>query len=532
MDPIVTQTDDGNFILDDGFSAPKKMFAAQVSAPTLARLQALAAQSSQGPNTPIQVSPERMAQVAQQTGLAVPSPTPAAPDAGGAPASGPVPIEVGNPTPLPLAGQAAPVLADASQPAAPALQPQPSIASAPREALGAGLPGLFGGGGGMQVSTTTQVAPKLSRGDMAKLEASMDATAAAERKRAEIAAQNQAHQAGIMQDEAERQKIEIAREAEREAERQRTVDTQMADIQETVRELQTKEVDPNRRWKSMSTGGQIGTAISLMLGALGAALTKGPNYALDMYEKAIDRDIDAQKSEIAKAQSVVGLKNNMLSQIMAKGGSERQAAAALRAQKLDEAQAYMRAEAMRTGSAEAAAQADAAIAAAEERKQKALAELKLATQDRVTIQTSPASNSAMADITKRAVGLPGGGVAYAPDDESARKIREQSATTMSIHDKTNRLIALTKNHTGKVVPGQVKDEVKSLITDLVQDYAKAKQAGAMSDDEFDRMAGLFKDPSSLFVADSRAISAAQTFRQRSDAQFINTLRANRMLGAQ
>lgn len=530
----VTKTPEGDYLYDNGFSAPRLMVRSTLSAGAVNNLEALASQSQSGGAPLVSVSPDRMAAVAQQTGLTMP----AAPvDTGpSGPAPGRVSLDVGAPTPLPLAGQtpaAEPQQQSAATPQSQTPQSQTPQMQAPGMSPPSMAPGLPGfGGGGMAIQTTTQVMPKLSRSDIKGLSDAADVTAAAEAKAIEVKAQGMAKQAEIQQLDSMRQGFQNAAEQESEAARQNEINAQMADIQESVKEYNSKEVDPDRRWKSMGGGSKAGTVISLMLGAMGAAFTKGPNYALEQYERSIDRDIDAQKTEIAKSRDAVGLKNNMMSQLMAKGTSERQAQAALRVQRMEELQTGIKAEMLRNDSAEVQARGNASLAAAEERKLKFLSELKLATQDRTTIQMAPNAGGAkaMQEVNERAVGLPGGGVAYAPDAESARKLREQSSTTMSIQNKTDRLIQLTKSYVGKSLPGQVKDEAKGLITDLVSDYAKAKQAGALSDDEFDRMAGLFKDPTSIFVSDSRAIAAAQAFRQRSDAQFINTLRANRMLG--
>lgn len=525
----VTKTPEGDYLYDNGFSAPKLMVRSTLSAGAVNNLEALAAQSQSGGTPLVNVSPDRMAAVAQQTGLTMPATSVDTGPSG--PAPGRVSLDVGAPTPLPLAGQTPAAEPQQQSGATPQSQtPQMQAPGMSPSSMAPGLPGF--GGGGMAIQTTTQVMPKLSRSDIDGLSKAADMTAAAEAKAIEVKAQGMAKQAEIQQLDSMRQGFQNAAEQESEAARQNEINAQMADIQESVKEYNAKEVDPDRRWKSMGGGSKAGTVISLMLGAMGAAFTKGPNYALEQYERSIDRDIDAQKTEIAKSRDAIGLKNNMMSQLMAKGTSERQAQAALRVQRMEELQTGIKAEMLRDDSAEVQARGNASLAAAEERKRKFLTELKLATQDRTTIQMAPntAGSKAMQEVNERAVGLPGGGVAYAPDAESARKLREQSSTTMSIQNKTDRLIQLTKSYVGKSLPGQVKDEAKGLITDLVSDYAKAKQAGALSDDEFERMAGLFKDPTSVFVSDSRAIAAAQAFRQRSDAQFINTLRANRMLG--
>lgn len=59
---------------------------------------------------------------------------------------------------------------------------------------------------------------------------------------------------------------------------------------------QDSSVDPGRFWASRSTGQKITGIIGLAIGAIGAG-PDGVNRAAQMMDKAIDRDIDAQKSE-------------------------------------------------------------------------------------------------------------------------------------------------------------------------------------------------------------------------------------------
>jgi len=72
-------------------------------------------------------------------------------------------------------------------------------------------------------------------------------------------------------------------------------------------------IDPGRYWASRSTGGKIAGIIGLVLGAIGAG-NDGVNRAAGMLDNAINRDLDAQKSEhelrLKKgAQAVEGAKS-------------------------------------------------------------------------------------------------------------------------------------------------------------------------------------------------------------------------------
>jgi hypothetical protein len=66
-------------------------------------------------------------------------------------------------------------------------------------------------------------------------------------------------------------------------------------------------VDPDRFWHSKDTGGRIMAGIGLALGGMGAGLTHGPNLAFQAIQSAIARDIDAQKADMGKKQSLYSM---------------------------------------------------------------------------------------------------------------------------------------------------------------------------------------------------------------------------------
>jgi len=64
-------------------------------------------------------------------------------------------------------------------------------------------------------------------------------------------------------------------------------------------DIANRKIDPEGR---RSTGQKILGGIALALGTFGSALSKTPNYALQVIKDSIDRDVDAQKEEIANAK--------------------------------------------------------------------------------------------------------------------------------------------------------------------------------------------------------------------------------------
>ncbi len=77
------------------------------------------------------------------------------------------------------------------------------------------------------------------------------------------------------------------------------VDRKDAELRSLVRDAMNKKIDPDHYWNSKDTGGKITSVIGMMLGGIGGGLNKThTNPALDMLNRAIERDMQAQKGNI------------------------------------------------------------------------------------------------------------------------------------------------------------------------------------------------------------------------------------------
>ncbi len=73
-------------------------------------------------------------------------------------------------------------------------------------------------------------------------------------------------------------------------------------------DVKNGHLDPDRYMSSLSTGKRIATTIGLILGGIGGGMTgKGNNLALEMLNHNIDRDLEAQKSEMGNKQNLLGM---------------------------------------------------------------------------------------------------------------------------------------------------------------------------------------------------------------------------------
>jgi hypothetical protein len=75
--------------------------------------------------------------------------------------------------------------------------------------------------------------------------------------------------------------------------------------QEMMDDIDRQVIDPNRKWNSIGAGGKVAAAFSILAGGIGAGLAGGPNVGLAVIHKAIDQDIDSQRDELGKKQTLL-----------------------------------------------------------------------------------------------------------------------------------------------------------------------------------------------------------------------------------
>lgn len=102
---------------------------------------------------------------------------------------------------------------------------------------------------------------------------------------------------------------------------QADMEGQMAAHTARVEKLQTDilngKIDPNRFWNTRTTGQKITAALGMILGGAGAGVTGQPNYAIQAIDKAIDRDLESQKLEMGKKETLLGYYMQQGHQLMA-----------------------------------------------------------------------------------------------------------------------------------------------------------------------------------------------------------------------
>jgi hypothetical protein len=123
---------------------------------------------------------------------------------------------------------------------------------------------------------------------------------------------------------ADERKLEAKRMAA-EAQRSKELMESEASINAAAEEAKAMRVDPNKFYNDRGTLGTILAALSVGAGAYASAMTGTRNFALDIIENAISRDIDAQKEAIAGKRADVAEKRNLFQMMRQRFGDDRQA---------------------------------------------------------------------------------------------------------------------------------------------------------------------------------------------------------------
>lgn len=119
-----------------------------------------------------------------------------------------------------------------------------------------------------------------------------------------LKAKGQAEKAQAIAEVALREKQEQDVAAFRQ-ESERRMAPERARGEQIFQDVLNSKVDPGRFWATRTTGQKIGSGIAIILSGIGQGLAGGPNMALQVIDKIIDQDIDAQKANISKNQGLL-----------------------------------------------------------------------------------------------------------------------------------------------------------------------------------------------------------------------------------
>lgn len=111
------------------------------------------------------------------------------------------------------------------------------------------------------------------------------------------------------QEQAKIREAEVAQRNAVAAKAEQDRQAMTAKIDQTVNDIKNFKIDPERHWGTGSTAvfNKTLAGIGMIISGAGAGYTGQPNMAMQVINKAIDRDIDAQKTDLANKHSLLNV---------------------------------------------------------------------------------------------------------------------------------------------------------------------------------------------------------------------------------
>ena len=286
----------------------------------------------------------------------------------------------------------------------------------------------------------------------------------------------------------------VAERAERRADAQRRVDDKLIKWQEARQEYEAAEVDPSRRF---SGGSKVGAAIAMALGAMGAALSRGPNTAMQIIQSEIERDVAAQRANIDKKRGAVGMLGNELAMARDILGDEDAAIAAAKASLWRDVARNIEMEREKYKGVMVGPKADQALAIADQQAAIELGKVKEAglagelkrSQAQVGAEQSVVSagqrqqRQALRAKAAQAVSTPPPGLAlvdpnYRPTKDDSKKAKDLASAHNRASKLMDRLIKWRAKYQSETLPGPAKREGADIAAELITELKELKKMGA------------------------------------------------------
>lgn len=264
---------------------------------------------------------------------------------------------------------------------------------------------------GMATHSVTETATQTTKGIQVPKELqdgvnnTLKAKITAEQHKADVEATYAGMQAAALDEYARQQQEQIKQQKTAEEIRKAETEARMKSYDAEVAKFMNEKVDPNQFWENKSLAGKVTAALAVGLGAYGAAMTGTPNFALNIITDAINRDVDAQKANIALKEKGLQAKKTSFDMLRDKFGDERTAEALARDLMLKDVNARVTAIAAKSKSPIIQANAQAVKAGLQEEIAKNNLRMFEIAQDKTVTETKTRTETAPmrpVDMTKEA----------------------------------------------------------------------------------------------------------------------------------
>lgn len=263
----------------------------------------------------------------------------------------------------------------------------------------------------------------------------------------------------------------------------------MMQSQKMFDEISKGEIDPDHYWKAKGNGAKTTAAIGIILSGIGAGLSgTTTNMAMDVVNRNIDRDIDAQKANLSQ-------KNNLYKMYLDQGKTEEEAYTASKADLLTLTAAKANQIAAQIGTPLAKSQMERLNA--QLGMQVAKLHMEFAGQNiarQAYTQGVPMESVPYLPPEKQKlmVQLPNGMMAMAANEKAAEKYTEQTGAYNGLVANLNQLKAI--NTAGAALNPDARKQAESLIATITLQLNDFAQSHRISESDIGFQKGQMSDP--------------------------------------
>jgi hypothetical protein len=284
----------------------------------------------------------------------------------------------------------------------------------------------------------------------------------------------------------------------RNAELMKGYDASLAKQQEAIDQFSGEKLDPNRWWGSRSLGEKVLSTISVALSA--ATGTGASNKALDIITRAIDRDIQIQKDQIAIKKESLDSRDSFLSKISSRVNSEAQAENLTRAYMLDQVKSRVEMASVQGEAAKAQAQllqnlGDLQLKAIKAAQEFAVADVNagISAADGGVDLPVLDENANYLELNKKYKGQAVPNVGIARTKEAAGKAAMKVASYKAVKSDLDKLEALIGKYGVETLPSSARVQAKTMAKNIFLKIKSAEGFGALDKGSVEFGQGMITD---------------------------------------
>ncbi len=307
---------------------------------------------------------------------------------------------------------------------------------------------------------------------------------------------------------------------------QQAIDEEELNFKQTMDEVGSKGIDPGRYYNSMTTGNKILAGIAVILSSKG---DKG-NSALDMLNKAVDQDIEAQKQDILNLKDKATAKKSIMSDMYNKLGDVNKAADYAKLAMLQSTKNQIDIMAAKSGSAQALEKAALQKGMLDQQMEMQKAKIMEKYADRaeaytITKDTDPRSivNEKLAERF-----IPGVGLASTKDN--AIKLAEKKAVIDDINQNLDRLREISARNFSSLNWKErdlAQQKAKLLVGKL---RLPVTGPGPLTDSEREFILSLIGDGTKLFSIKDVQLNRIDSLKKDLNKSFANEAKTRGVVG--